>query len=248
MTEPWNIKKDDTRKADTLPTFIIFCEDKEVEPEYFNAFASAKKIQISTITNCGQHHKQVDYATEYCRKNALLEVVDGQEKLKIDKGAQVWCVFDRDKEPGDGKDSSFSNSIDNGVLKGFRMAWSNDNFELWILLHFEEVEPSNTAFIHRSKYYERLTELLKSITPLNEEEERITRNPVFEYGDFMKKKKRFLSITFQHIKGKTDFALANAKTLEDYHSSTPKPHHEKSPCTLVHHLVKELIKAGGKKI
>ncbi|MCX6238638.1 MAG: RloB family protein [Bacteroidia bacterium] len=247
MIEPWNIKPKDLRQADTRPTFIIFCEDKETEPEYFNAFSS-DNISISTIRNCGQHHKQIDFATEYCRKNDLLEIIDEKEKLKIDDGAQVWCVFDRDREPDDGKDSSFSNSIDNAILKGFKIAWSNDNFELWILLHFEKVDPSDASYNHRRKYYERLTQILKTLLPLNQDEERITRNPVFHYDDFMKKRKRFLPITFQHMKGKQEIAIANSKILEIYHSAIPKPHHEKSPCTLVHHLVEELIRAGGRKI
>src|SRR6185437_16675388 len=100
MKEPWNLKEDDSRDADSLVNFIIFCEDEQIEPEYFNTFATTK-IKVSPIRNCGKQHKQVDYATDYCRENDLIELVEGKERLKVDEGTQVWCVFDRDKEEND---------------------------------------------------------------------------------------------------------------------------------------------------
>ena len=112
--EPWEIKADDKRCEESKRVFIIFCEDGSVEPAYFELF-KRKDIHISIYGNKKQHHAQVDYATEYFRGNDLLEVatVNGipQEVLKLDDGAQVWCVFDRDKEPNDQKDSAFNDSI-----------------------------------------------------------------------------------------------------------------------------------------
>lgn len=35
MTNPWEIKQTDERTADSLTTFIIFCEDEVSEPIYF---------------------------------------------------------------------------------------------------------------------------------------------------------------------------------------------------------------------
>ena len=42
MSDPWELKKDDTRHSDTLPTFIIFCEDTVSEPIYFKFFETPK--------------------------------------------------------------------------------------------------------------------------------------------------------------------------------------------------------------
>jgi hypothetical protein len=151
-------------------------------------------------------------------------------------------VFDRDKEHNNGKDTSFTDSINTAESKGIKTAWSNDNFELWILLHFEEVDPADGTYNNREKYYERLTEVLRTIAPINTEEEQVTRNPHFSYRETMKRKKRFLRITFQHMKGKTKIAIDRARILELFHSNPPKPHHLKSPCTMVHHLVEELIR------
>ena len=248
MSEPWNIKTDDQRDVNSLPIFIIFCEDGEIEPDYFSFFASPK-IHVSPIRNCKKQHQQIDYATDYCREHDLLEVREnGKEYLKLDDGAQVWCVFDRDKEINDGKDTSFTDSITMAETKGMRVAWSNDDFELWILLHFEDVDPNDPVYKHRVKYYDRLTYILSHIPAKNPIEERLTRNPRFCYYDSMKKKNRFIDITFQHMKGQTHQAIDRAINLEKFHSNPSKPFHDQSPCTMVHYLVQELIRLGGRMI
>jgi hypothetical protein len=126
--EPWEIKTDDIRDVNSKKTFIIFCEDGAIEPAYFELFKT-KYVHISTIGDSNQHHAQVDLATEYFRKNDLIEITeDGKEVLKIDSGAQVWCVFDRDKNEGDNKDTAFNDSITNAQSKGIQTALSNDYF------------------------------------------------------------------------------------------------------------------------
>jgi len=239
MKNPWELKVDEDRSSDSLKTIIIFCEDGEIEPSYFRLFHSSK-IKLSIIVNCGDKHKQVDYATNYCRDNDLLEVVNHAEKLKLDVGAQVWCVFDRDKEPNDGLDSSFNNSISVAKQIGFDVAWSNDDFELWILIHFEDVPVNDPAYYHRSKYYERLTQILKALIPNSSEQFKLVNNPRFDYYSSMKRRNRFLQITYQLMKGKIGDATARAVHLEQFHASQGYPYHQHCPCTLIHHLIKEL--------
>ena len=217
--------------------FIIFCEDAAVEPTYFELF-KREDVQISTHGNQKQHHAQVDYATEFFRKNDLIGVNEqGDEVLKLDDGAQVWCVFDRDKEPNDGKDTAFNDSIKAANDKGIRTAWSNDDFELWILLHFEDIDPNNSDYLNRTKYYERLTEILKVRLP----DETSFQNPNFDYYTSMKSKKNFITHTYQLMKGNIDAAIERADKLEAFHlDNPPKPPHLHCPCTKVHLLVKEL--------
>ena len=236
--EPWEIKTSDIREVNSKKTFIIFCEDGAIEPTYFELFKN-KKVHVSAIGNSKQHHAQVDYATEYFRHNDLIEVKNGREVLKIDEGAQVWCVFDRDKEDQDKKDTAFNDSIFSAEAKGIKVAWSNDDFELWVLLHFEDVNPEDPDYLHRSKYYIRLTEILKKRAP----KEAIFQNPQFDYYQSMKTKKRFLKITYQHMKGQVKDAISRAEKLEAYHSQKDKALHLHCPCTKVHHLIKELLLA-----
>ena len=65
---------------------------------------------------------------------------------------QVWVLFDKDSFEAD----SFDNAIRSGEAKGYRVAWSNECFELWYLLHFQEL----SSPIGRKTIYERLGEHL----------------------------------------------------------------------------------------
>lgn len=240
MVEPWEVKIDDSREVDSKKVFIIFCEDGAVEPAYFETF-KRKDVHVSAFGNKKQHHAQVDLATEYFRKNDLLEVIEVngiiQEVLKLDDGAQAWCVYDRDKELNDEKDTAFNDSIFTANSKGIKTAWSNDNFELWILLHFEDVDINNTEYLHRKKYYDRLTEILKQ----NFTEETKIQNQRFDYYTTMKSKENFIRYTYQLMKGRLDLAIDRAEKLEAFHiTNPPKATHLHCPCTKIHLLVKEL--------
>lgn len=238
--EPWEIKTDDNRKVDSKKVFIIFCEDGAVEPSYFETF-KRNDVQVFAFGNKKQHHAQVDLATEYFRDKDLLEVVEingvSKEILKLDDGAQVWCVFDRDKEPNDGKDTAFNDSIVNANSKGIKTAWSNDDFELWILLHFENVDVQNPEYLNRKKYYERLTDILKKQFT----NEAKFQNQKFDYYTTMKSKENFIRYTYQLMKQNIDIAIERAEQLEAFHKTNPpKATHLHCPCTKVHLLVKEL--------
>jgi hypothetical protein len=240
MPEAWDIKTDDKRKINTKKVFIIYCEDGEVEPAYFETFKH-DQIQLTVKGNKKQHQFQINLIAEEFRQKGLLKYnpETKKETLDIEEGAQVWAVFDRDKEEGDFKDTAFNDSITAAADKGIKTAWSNDDFELWILLHFEDVDSTNPAYHHRQKYYERLTDILKKlypdIKPFNHEK--------YNYKDSMKTKKNFLSFTYQTLKNSRSKAIDRAQKLEKLHElEGPKPPHELCPCTKVHHLVLELLK------
>jgi hypothetical protein len=102
--------------------FLIVCEGKKTEPNYFKSFP--KKVGkiiydiefegggISTI-------KVVEKAIELRDKS----------KQKYDR---VWAVFDRDSF----KPNSFNSAILKARTNNIKCAWSNEAFELWYLLHF----------------------------------------------------------------------------------------------------------------
>ena len=48
--EPWKIKEDDIRNANSKKLFTIFCEDGAVEPAYFELF-KRDHLQISAFGN-----------------------------------------------------------------------------------------------------------------------------------------------------------------------------------------------------
>ena len=110
---------------------------------------------------------------------------------------------------------------------------------MWVLLHFEDIDPENVDYLHRTKYYERLTQILKQHLP----NENMFQNPKFDYYTTMKSKKNFITHTYQLMKNNIDIAIERAEKLEVFHTKAPKPLHLHCPCTKVHLLVKELKNA-----
>ena len=43
---------------------------------------------------------------------------------------KVWVVFDRDDF------DDFDQAVQEGVERGYQIAWSNQSFEYWLYLHF----------------------------------------------------------------------------------------------------------------
>lgn len=248
MTDPWNLRQDDTRLADSLPTFIIFCEDEVSEPIYFKYFETSV-IKVNTVDGQKSKIHNVIKAITHCIDEKLMEQNNGEPVLKS-TDTQVWCVFDRDTEEDAGKvklgDTEFNVAIETAAKRGIKVAWSNDSFELWILLHFEDVTPEKTENKSRITYYERLTILFKSLTTGNPDLTKALASAGFNYKRDLKHRTNFRNIVRAEIVTKTNQAIARAKVLEQHHQNSPKLHSEKKPCTTVHHLVEELLKLGGK--
>lgn len=246
MNRPWEIKQEDARTEDSLLNFIIFCEDKVSEPTYLRYFHTPK-IKVNYILNQKSMMTNVLQAINHCQESGLIHFKDGEYCL-LD-GTQVWCVFDRDKEDTEEKinlgNVSFNESIETAQRRGIKLAWSNDSFELWILLHFEDV---NLEDKEREKYYSRLSEIFRNLENPNSDLEKVLKHGTYSYKKDLKSENNFRSIVRDTIVGNTKKAIERAKNLESKFKSNELQSHEKAPCTLVHHLVEELIKCGGKEI
>ncbi|HMC86551.1 MAG TPA: RloB family protein, partial [Chitinophagaceae bacterium] len=64
-----------------------------------------------------------------------------------------WIVFDKD----DAADEDFIQAIELAEKNNIRAAWSNQAFELWIILHYREFRHD----CHRSKYDAHIREFIK---------------------------------------------------------------------------------------
>ena len=168
-----------------------------------------------------------------------------KQKKAFDKEIKVWCVFDRDfnGNPGilDKAEISFDESTHTAKRNNIKVAWSNDSFELWILLHYEDVDPKEPLL--RNEYYERLTEILKEDTKINSDFCVPIVKGTFNYYDDIKSLSPFKNHILPILKDETrrTAAIERAEKLENHHTThTDKPH-EMCPCTMVYHLVKELL-------
>ena len=67
---------------------------------------------------------------------------------------QVWCVFGKD----DFNDVDFNNAIEIAKSNNFGVAYSNQAFEYWLILHFDDHQGGG---MHRKDYADKIDTLLK---------------------------------------------------------------------------------------
>ena len=246
MTNPWDLKADDSRIEDSLPTFIIFCEDEWSEYLYFKMFET-NNIKVNVINKQKSMMDNVLNAITYCKENNLL-LPDENGLYMLDyEDLHVWCVYDRDLEDNNNLhlkgNTEFDESIATAGTKGIRVAWSIDAFELWVLLHFIDVDPTNPNNGNRDYYYELLTNIFKAWPDPNDDLNKALIHASFGYKKDLKQKNNFKDIVRPIMASNTQIAINRAKALDQYHVDK-QYHHQKSPSTKVYLLVEELIAKG----
>ena len=243
--DPWDLEPSDERPADTLRTFIIFCEDEHHEPLYFQSFETLyDDLKVNTIANQRSKKLNLNATIHHCRQHGLIEFMDNAYRVVPSITENIWCVYDRDMKSTIWADIppqehvDFDTSIIAAQNAGIKVAWSNDVFELWLLLHFEPV-PVGTP-LHRSYIYDRLTNIFKHVVPRNADLDLVTLPDTFNYKDNMKRRERFITQVLPLLPDRLADAKERAKTLEEAFGADT-PFHEKNPCTMVHYLVNNLM-------
>lgn len=133
---------------------------------------------------------------------------------------EIWCVFDMDVRRGEVEFSDFDNAIRQAEGLGYKVAYSNDAFELWFYLHFEYSDAEHL----RTFYYEELSE-------------RFGLNYVKDGKryDFCQKLYKLLEVHEQSSQAK---ALERGSSL--YKEKSDLPYHHQNPVIRVFELVEEL--------
>ena len=198
MPKPIRPKKQrpSTRKVnrrEKLKKFLIVCEGKRTEPFYFEAF----RFKVS-----------ITLRVEGLGYNTISLVREAIQLMSQDEYDQVWCVFDRDSFPA----QNFNNALSLAKSAGINVAYSNEAFEIWYLLHFHYHDSATS----RDLYKEMLTKRLGIEYRKNDPN------------------------MYERLKEKQQAAIDNAKKLRS--SYVPHSPEKDNPCTTVHHLVKELNK------
>lgn len=120
------------------PSILIVCEGENTEPSYFNQF----RITSAKVKSVGEGYNTVSLVN---RALAL------SQQGNYD---QVWCVFDKD----DFNDNDFNSAIQIAVANNFGIAYSNQSFEYWLILHFNDHQGGG---MHRDSYNDKINEHLK---------------------------------------------------------------------------------------
>ena len=172
--------------------FLIVCEGEKTEPNYFKGFRVSKRI--IDIYGVG------DNTENLVRKAIEIRDNDGTSY------DEVWCVFDRDSFPV----QNFNNALSIANRNNIQVAYSNEAFEIWYILHF---------------YYH------DTATSRNQYKRMVTDRLGFEY------KKNDPNI-YEQIIGMQENAIMNAKRLLNSYPN-PNPAID-NPSTKVHLLVSQL--------
>ncbi len=224
-------KRKDSGKAFRKTTYIF--TNGETEEDYFKALRThcnlpkneAILVKFLPKDNSEPEERIEIKSLSYSRLSLVKkvkEIITGKEKSAVGK---VFIVFDADTEPkGKSSNPSKLKSQVNDAWAaaksaGFIPILSNESFELWYLLHFEDVPLKSK--IHRDIL---LQEVKKHIPNYN------------------KGKAGYFGLTFPDLKT----AIKRAKKMaEQYNAHTPPA--DKNPYTNVYELVEELAKRAGKE-
>jgi hypothetical protein len=160
---------------------LIVCEGQNTETTYFEELKSFFKITNATIKVIAGNLKTPDIKARGTDPLKILEKAKEMRDLaKKNKNpyTQVWCVFDHDPKVGDqSRTINFDIAIEKAEKEGIKVAYSNQAFEFWLLLHFENCSENS---LHRDLYYEKINSYLQSFKLNYDKDSKFVTKEIFE--------------------------------------------------------------------
>jgi hypothetical protein len=191
------------------PSILIVCEGENTEPSYFNQF----RLSSATIKSVGEGYNTISLV------NRAIQL------RNLGKYDQVWCVFDKD----DFNDTDFNNAIQKAESRNFGVAYSNQSFEYWLILHFDDHQGGG---MHRNNYSGKINKLLEPFDVIYDGAGcKIIEENFYELLDGVDEKT-----------GKLRVELAIARAERNYNRSGHSNPAREESSTTVFRLVKELLK------
>lgn len=191
--------------------YLIVTEGTETEVNYFKNIGSI----IETLFRNEIIVDKVSLEVKGTGRSTKVLVNEAIKKRSLKSYSDVWVVFDKDNN------TDFDEAITLARNEGLNVAWSNECFELWLLLHFQNLDSA----IHRNDYYSKLANHFK------------TKN--INGGVYNKNIENIFDITSPYV---NNAIKRSNKLLKDYKESKIFYCSKMNPGTNVHELVEELIK------
>lgn len=198
--------------------FLIVCEDEKTEPSYFIQFKDSFPEDTMYVKPVG---------TGKDSKGVVMQAIQERDKLQSECKKEidfVWAVFDKDDaDENETKIKRFEDAFFIANKENIEIAYSNEVFELWLLLHIKKV--SKSIPLSRAEIYNLLQKQI--------------RKTGHKFKDFVYDHYKANNIVeiINEI-GDENEATKKAVQLAEYHKNR-KPI-EANPSTKVHILVKEL--------
>lgn len=187
-------------------TILIVCEG-QTEKLYFESFP-VYGLKIEAIDLKGQAKQRLVESTQ--------EIIQSSE-LTFD---EIWCVFDMDVKQGADEFADFDNAISKAIGLGYKVAYSNDSFELWFYLHFYFTDQQHL----RAFYYQELSKKWE----INYEKDGKKYNFCLKLYELLQRTPE----------ASQENAIERAKAL--FEKQKNLPYHQQNPTTKVYELVEEL--------
>lgn len=131
MRDKEHSRKSKLRSKKLAPAnYLIVCEGKQTEPNYFNGLR--KKINEKYGSKVDVLIPNIEVKGTGKNTTDLVKYTDKYVNYANKRYGQVWVVFDKD----DYSDEQFDKAI---RTCDYNVAWSNPNFELWLLSHLKRV-------------------------------------------------------------------------------------------------------------
>lgn len=192
-------------------TCLIMTEGTETEVNYFE---NIKRI-INNRYRSREIQDNYPMKVEGKARSTTVLVNEAIKRKNRENFSEIWVVFDKDDN------FDFDEAIKLAKDNDIKVAWSNESFELWLLLHFQELQTS----ISRKQYISNLNSYFKKINANN--------------GMYSKNISNIFDITMNMV----DIAISRSENLRKYYSNTGINKESKmNPATSVDILVKELLK------
>lgn len=181
----------------------IYCNSLETEYNYFTSFKN--EVNSSKIS---------DISIEVLKTQTKggLDPLRAVKYIIGDRGDcdEVWVVFDKDHFDIEG-------AIRLAEKNNINVAWSNECFELWLLLHFNSL----TTFLGRKEALEKVKEVYKKTLKITYE-----KNSKEEY---------------QRLRSRMRVAIAYAKKQHQLIKRDGTLPNKANPCTTVYKLAEFLM-------
>lgn len=196
--------------------FLIVCEDQKTEKEYFEGFRIAfpeRTVYLRTI------------GTGLDPKGVAERAIQERQQLSDEAGKEVdtvWAVFDKDDADLHAtKRQRFDEAFRIAAEQNIKLAFSNEVFELWLLLFLTDVSPDKP--LPRKEVYGLIQEEIRKRDGF--------ANFIYKHGDT-----EVLEII--SVIGNEEVAMKRAALLLEKHAG--KSPIDTNPSTRVHLLVKEI--------
>ena len=198
--------------------FFVFYNGEVTESQYFKSL-SDDLAGKGNIRSQFLHLAFVHGSPEQVVQAALNDVNCHRREYSANSDDVIWVVFDKDDF-----EENYSEAISVARQENISVAYSNECFELWLLLHFQEQKTP----IGRTDLTELLRRKLEDITG-----KPIDRKSMVKHFPY--------SILRKH--GDRDSAIAYAKMLhKQAEIKSPDSPWDINPVSTVYNLVEELVR------